>query len=732
MVLLGIKGLTFKRLLKWLAAGIVSFLILAFLAFRFFDLLFPPDMSRLATLSTEVLDTRGNPLRIYLNAEGIFRLPVRVSEVDPKYLQLLIQYEDKRFYRHPGVDPLALIRALGQAVSNGEVISGGSTLTMQTVRLLEPRPRTLKSKLIEMFRALQLERRYSKDEILNFYLMLAPFGGNVEGVKAAAWKYFGKAPGSLNMAEAALLVVIPQAPNTLRPDLYPENAARGRNKILQRVGATIGLSPADMPGLLEEQISLYPHRLPMLAPHLSDRLRSAQPGQASIQTFIDGDLQRTLETLVKGRAGELDAFSSIAILVLDNRSHRVIAYVGSADFLDNRRRGQIDMITATRSPGSTLKPVIYGLAFDRGLAHPATLINDAPTQFGDYAPANFRARHFGEVSLTRALQLSLNVPAVAVLEKVGPGFLTARLRREGLTLDFGDPDIKPGLAMALGGVGMKLEDLTLLYSALATDGVIRAPVLAQSQESGQTLFLDRQPIMGDAARWYITAILKGVSAPNDLIPLAYKKNDRGISMKTGTSYGFRDAWAIGYDADYTVGVWVGRADGTPNPGRFGANTAAPVLVEVFNELPAPAQQSRPKPPKILPLNPAILSPGLKYFNRTPVYLKTKQETPPPRIVFPLDNTTLMIEDFSKPLQFRAEGGMRPYTWFVNGKAVLGSGWSRISQWSFDGPGFNTVRAVDARGRVAEIKFRLVPPNVALEAIARVGDSSKSVNPPKIE
>ena len=379
------------------------------------DRLSPPSLARAQRTSPLVLDRQERILRGFTVDAGFWRLPARPEDVDPLYLRMLLAYEDQRFDQHPGIDPLATARALGQWLRHGRVVSGASTLTMQAARLLEPHARDLSGKLGEMLRALQLEWHYSKDEILSLYLTLAPYGGNLEGIRAASLAWLGKEPRHLTAAEAALLVVLPQAPSRLRPDRAPERARAARDKVLVRMEQLGILSAQQVAEARQDAIPTQRQPLPALVPHLAERVRAARPQATLLHTFIDRDLQRTLETLARQHQSSLDAHGSIAILVVANATRQVLAYVGASDFFDPRRAGQIDMVQAIRSPGSTLKPLVYGLGFDDLLIHPDTLIDDVPTRFGDYSPSNFRNTYAGQVSVREALQQSLNIPAVAVL-----------------------------------------------------------------------------------------------------------------------------------------------------------------------------------------------------------------------------------------------------------------------------------------------------------------------------
>jgi penicillin-binding protein 1C len=459
---------------------------------------------------------------------------------------------------------------------------------MQVARLLEPRPRTLAAKAIEMFRATQLEARYSKDEILGFYVNLAPFGSNLEGLRTASLRYFGRTPDSLSLEEAALLVALPQSPARLRPDRHPKAAEAARNKVLDRAitSRSSNYSKERLELARGNPLHLRMTDLPFSAPHLAQRLESGREFDKKVTTTLDADLQRELETMARREARRLGPGIAMAALVVENDRREVLAYLGNSDFWDRSRQGQVDAVQAIRSPGSTLKTAIYAMAFDQGLAHPATYVDDVPTRFGSYAPANFMERHYGRVSLAEALQLSLNVPAVALLEKLGPVAFTEGLRRQGMRLAFGGEESLPGLALALGGVGTRLEDLLRLYAALADDGCLRPLTFVESEpERGACKAFFRE-----SSRAAIAEILSSAPKPERLQQGAQLGGRKGVAFKTGTSYGFRDAWAFGYNARFTVGVWVGRPDGTPNPGHYGANTAAPLLFRIFDALPLPVDE----------------------------------------------------------------------------------------------------------------------------------------------
>ncbi|HMK68847.1 MAG TPA: penicillin-binding protein 1C, partial [Stellaceae bacterium] len=428
----------------------------------------PPDFARVEHASVVVVDREGAILRAFETDDGAWRLPTTAADVDPRYLRLLRTYEDRRFDEHGGVDVLALLRAGGQLASHGRIVSGASTLTMQAARLLEPEPRSIGAKLHQILRALQIEERLDKAEILRIYLTLAPFGGNLEGVRAASLAYFGKEPAHLTLGEAALLVALPQSPERLRPDRHPEAARAARAKVLERLREHGDISASEAEEAMAEPLPQARLAFPFRAPHLAQELAAKAAPGGVIATSIDGHLQRALETLARREVERFDDDAGLAVVVVENRSRAVLAYLGSADFFG--RSGQIDLARAKRSPGSALKPFIYGLAFDDRAIHPASMIDDEPVRFGDYSPRNFDRDFQGTVSVRVALQQSLNVPAVQLLDRVGPVRFVADLRAAGAGIGFRRLVGTPSLSVALGGLGINLADLTMLYASLPNGG----------------------------------------------------------------------------------------------------------------------------------------------------------------------------------------------------------------------------------------------------------------------
>jgi penicillin-binding protein 1C len=640
--------------------------------------------------SHSVLDREGRLLRAYATNEGRWRLPAKAEDVDPRFLSMLLAYEDKRFYEHAGVDPFALARAAFQLIRQGHIVSGASTLSMQVARLMEPREsRSFSAKFRQMTRALQLEFALSKPQILSLYLTLAPYGGNLEGIRAASLSYFGKEPRRLTLGEAALLVALPQSPELRRPDRNSAAARAARDRVLDRVQ---GFVPADeIARARMDGVPVARRELPVLAPHAADQVIVAEPDKRTHQLTVDAPLQKTLQDLARDRAQAMGPQISIAIIAVDNATGEVRARVGSADYFDARRAGQVDMTNALRSPGSTLKPFIYGLGFEDGIIHPETLIDDRPARYGSYTPENFDLTFQGTVTVRKALQLSLNVPAIAVLGKVGVNRLSARLTQTGAALVLPKGEA-PGLAMGLGGVGVRLNDLTMLYTGLARGGM--ATPLAE--RAGQTEASPRR-LLDPVAAWYVGNTLMGAPPPDNA------PHGR-IAFKTGTSYGYRDAWAVGFDGQMTVGVWVGRPDGAPVPGLVGRAAAAPVLFDAFARSGLTPVPLPPAPKGTVFAQTNKLPPPLQRFNPE---TGPRVAADPPRIMFPPDGARIELagnEQNSVPLKIA--GGMMPLTVMVNGVPIGPETTRRNLFFQPNGAGFVRVTVQDRRGSADSVMVRV--------------------------
>ncbi len=640
----------------------------------------------ISTTSPEIRDRNGELLRVFTVEDGRWRLAVSGDAVDPLFLEMLVAFEDKRFYRHSGVDLIAMTRAVGQAVTNGQVISGGSTLSMQVARLLEDSGTgRWQGKLRQIRVALALERKLSKKQILGLYLARAPYGGNLEGLRTATLAWFGKEPGRLTPAEAALLVALPQSPESRRPDRNPENALTARDRVLKRVGHAGVVDSETITAALSEPIPYKRRPFPALAPHLTERVLAQNPLLLRRTLTLDAELQRNLETLAQSALRGLSENVSVAMVVADHRTGEILGSVGSASYgSGDSRQGFVDMTLAQRSPGSTLKPLIYAMAFDRGLAHPRTLIDDRPVAFGSYAPKNFDGEFRGELPIAEALRQSLNIPVVLLMDQIGPAHLMDVMRRSGAHAKL--PGGKPGLAVALGGVGISLTDLVQLYAMLANGG--EAQTLRWDPDAEPDI---NEQIISRASAWQISDILSNLTPPPD-------SPSGRIAYKTGTSYGHRDAWAVGYDGAHVAGVWIGRADGTPVPGAFGGDLAAPILFEAFQRLKPTPDLLRPPPPETLIVSTAELHQPLRRFRgRRAVFEKAADA---PKLVFPRNGVRLLIEDGLLTAKLR--DGTPPFAWLLNGTPISSNQHRRDTTFTEVSSGFSTLSVIDAEGRADRV------------------------------
>ncbi len=660
-------------------------LVLALAAARAYLNAVPPlDLMSAREHSVVVVDRDGRLLRPFTMPNGRWRLPVTHTQVDPRYVAMLIAYEDARFRQHSGVDWLAAARAALQMATHGRVVSGASTLTMQVARLMEPRERSIAAKLRQSVQAWRMERVIAKDGVLDRYLMLAPFGGNLEGVRAASLAYFGREPRRLSIAEAALLVALPQAPEARRPDKHPDAARRARDAVLARALARGIIDAREAEAARAEPVPTWRREFPHLAPHATEEAVAADKQARQIALTLDARLQQKLEALAKEHAQRLGPKLSIAIVALDNASGQIRARVGAADYADASRDGAVDMSIKPRSPGSALKPFIYAMAFEQGLAHPDTILFDRPARYGAYAPENFDLGFQGPVTARRALQQSLNLPAVELLADIGPSPFLARLHGAGAEVAL-PKDAPVGLAIGLGGLGISLVDIARLYAGLARGG--EAPALYERTDAA----LEPARRVTDAvAAWYVEDILRGAPAPaNALVGR--------IAFKTGTSYGFRDALAIGFDRETTIAVWVGRPDNGPTPGLIGRETAAPILFDAFARLGRAIEPIRPPPGVLRVARSADLPPPLRHLRKDAPKTIAATESAALKISFPPDGAKVDLDGGAQALRLKALGGQLPLAWFVNGAPVAAGDMRRQSAWKPDGAGFARVTVMDAKG-----------------------------------
>jgi penicillin-binding protein 1C len=652
----------------------IFYLILFSVAsFVILDRLSPVDLSPTQDLSRMVKAEDGALLYVTTNGTEKWRFKTDIEKIDPHFIKMLIAFEDRRFYQHIGWDPLAMGRALYQLITHRRVVSGGSTITMQLARLLEPKERTVVSKLIEMVRALQLEWHYSKAEILAAYLTLTPYGGNVEGIVAASLRYYGKLPHSLSAQEAALLVSLPQSPERYRPDKHLEASIQARNRVLLR---------AKKQHLISEHVyqqalastppkQLYPY--PRLAAHLSQKIIGQDDRGDVVETTLHKLLQQQLETYLKQQI--VPKGSTISLIVVRNSDSAIMAYLGSHDMFSREVEGFVDMAAAIRSPGSTLKPFIYALGFEKRLIHPQTIIVDEEVNYQNYRPENFSHAFSGEVTIAKALQHSLNIPAVKVLERVGVEEFVEKIKSH--TGEMVIPKGRASLPVALGGMGMRMLPLSRLYVSLANGGS-SLPIYYLKSKKGTLI----SKLLSAKAANVTTAILRQVPPPYGFVD----PSDQ-IAYKTGTSYGYRDAWTIAYNRAFTVAVLVGRPDNAPQIGLTGMEMAAPLAFEVFTVIDrvmgqarwvehASVQQHAPK--------------GLRYFE-----IGMGKQVKKLRFLYPEQGgryKSARCGDVRVPI--RVENGESPYVWYIDG--VL----QDIREDQVDRvftPGGHTITIIDSNG-----------------------------------
>ncbi|MEI4481658.1 MULTISPECIES: penicillin-binding protein 1C [unclassified Phyllobacterium] len=689
--------LTWRTFCIGVSANLVLATLLAF-GLDAADHAFPPPLEKAREVSTEVVDADGQLLRAFATTEGRWRLGTKTKDVDPQFVRMLIAYEDQRFMNHRGVDPLALGRAAFQLVTNGRIVSGASTLSMQVARLIEPREgRSLTAKFQQVVRALQIERRLSKSQILDLYLTRAPYGGNLEGVRAASLSYFGKEPRRLSVSEAALLVALPQLPEKRRPDRNAGAATNARERVLKRMAVEkiVGEGEAERAGLIP--VSSRRLQLPALAAHLAEAAAKKEPQVKRHQTTLRRKVQEGLETVARDAAVKLGPKLSVAMVMADARTGEIVGEVGSADYFNASRSGWIDMTRINRSPGSTLKPFIYGLAFEDGLVSQETMIEDRPTDFFGYRPRNFDMSYQGDVSVRQALQLSLNVPAVRLLDVVGPTRLMVRFRRADVRPVL-PANEAPGLAIGLGGVGTTLKDLVQLYAALANQG---RPVQLGDGIREKPAVIEGEPLLEPVAAWHIADILSGVMPP-------LGAGQRGIAYKTGTSYGYRDAWSVGFDGAYVLGVWVGRPDSGAVPGITGFASAAPILFEGFAKSGIAITPLARAPAGAARVAQAELPISQRRFSMTPSgLLASSTREPAPQIIYPPEGARVDLGakqgGHINPLILKLQGGRAPFRWLANGKPLPDMSRRRVNQWTPDGGGYSTLTVVDSMGRAATVR-----------------------------
>lgn len=566
---------TIKKIKRYVKRLFVSIIFL-FILFLLLNWIFPlPDKIEYSTIIT---DNKGTVIHAFLTKDQQWRMKTTLDELSPLLRKTIIQKEDRHFYSHPGVNLFAMGRALFRNITSGRRTSGASTITMQVARALEPKRRTYGNKLIEMFRAFQLEWKYSKDEILQLYVNLLPYGGNIQGVKSASILYFGKNPDHLSLAEITSLSIIPNRPSSLVMGKANDEIVRERNRWLQTFAKEKVFTQKEIADALQEPLTATRGTVPRMIPHLAYKLK--QQGGDIIHTNIRLNDQMKIEKLVEDyvRTLSLKNIHNAAVMVIDNSTHQVVSYVGSANFHDTTDGGQVNGAAAIRQPGSTLKPLLYGLCFDEGLLTPKMVITDVAINYAGYAPENYDRNYNGYVTTEYALGHSLNIPAVKGLRMLGKDKFAGELIKCNFEQVRKDRQ-KLGLSMVLGGCGTTLEELTGLYSSFANDGKFIAPTFLKTDSAHAA-----KRVLTPAATFMINEILSKIDRPD--FPVTWQSTEHlpKIAWKTGTSYGRRDAWSIGYNKKFTVGVWVGNFSGAGVADLSGATIATPLLFKIFNTI----------------------------------------------------------------------------------------------------------------------------------------------------
>ena len=545
--------------------------------FLFLNILFPLRDQPL--YSQIITDKDGNMLHAFLSPDDKWRMKTELNEINPLLSKAILFKEDKYYFYHPGINPVAVFRAAFNNILKRKKTSGASTITMQVARLLYPAKRNYSNKLIELFRSFQLEWTYSKEEILQLYLNLVPYGGNIEGVKAACWFYFGIQPSHVNLSQAVILSIIPNRPGSLHPKKGTELITAERDKWLKKLLAGNFITELDANKAIEETIDMPRRPVPRSTPHLAVRLKSATENKTTIHTTIDRVIQEKIESISYNhhRRLSLKNIHNLAVIVVENKSRKVRAYLGSPDFNDIEHSGQVDGCDAVRSPGSTLKPLVYALAIDKGIITPKTMLEDVPVNFSGYAPENYNAKCNGLTSASKALSFSLNIPAVSLLNETGLREFTDKLRKCGFASLKKDSEM--GLSVILGGCGVKITELAGMYSAIANGGAY-VPLIYYEEDT----LKKPAPVLSTASAYLITEMLTEMVRPD--LPNNYESSIHlpKIAWKTGTSYGRRDAWSIGYNRKYTIAVWAGNFNGEGVPELTGADIATPLLFDLFNAI----------------------------------------------------------------------------------------------------------------------------------------------------
>ena len=556
---------------------------------------FPYETLKGIEYSKCVFDKDGDILRAFTGTDDLWLLPVELKEINPDFINATIAIEDKRFMKHHGFDVAAILRAVRLNLSNKRIISGASTISMQVIRLLEKRPRTFLSKIIETVHAVELERMYSKEEILELYFEIAPYGGNISGVKAASLRYFEKYPRDMDLAECALLAGLPQSPSRLRPDRYPERAKKRRGMVLLSMLKNGFITDDQYERSVDEAVVAGNHHFPFKAPHFARLMKQKYKDRTEVITTLDSNIQHFAEAALKEKIKELrrEGVTNGSIVIIENDTGSVRAMVGSNDFFSFEDCGQINGALSRRSPGSALKPFTYALAFDKGLYSPGMLIFDEPVQYSGYTPFDYDKKYRGKVTVREALVDSLNIPAVETLSRITYRKLYLFLKDAGISTLTKLPE-HYGLSLTLGSCEVRLLELTNAYATLARLGTYKPYTFlchsrslfchSRPRASGEHGNPPQKRLLSEGAAYLIADILSDPARLRSIGIYRDEKLHPRIAWKTGTSYGHRDAWTIAYNPEYTIGVWLGNFSGKPSKALVGLNAASPVAMKIFDWL----------------------------------------------------------------------------------------------------------------------------------------------------
>lgn len=574
------KEQLFRRLKlgAFVLSGLAGVGLLAFYLILAFNP-FPQEALSKIGYSKVILDKDGNILRAFTGRDDSWIMPVELDEVNPFFTKAVLSIEDKHFYRHPGVDVIDVVRALKQNITQGKIISGASTITMQTVRLLEKRKRSFFNKVIEATHALYLERRLTKAEILKLYFEITPFGGNIHGIKAASLRYFQKSPKDLTLSECALLAGIPQSPSRLRPDRHPALSQKRRDRVLASMLKDGVITQQQYAQALQDPVLVKNKPFPFEAPHFSEFVKGSSTQDGLIQTSLDINIQHYAEITLKTVLSDLknSGVTNGAVVVIENATGKIRAFVGSSDFFSNEAEGQVNGALARRSPGSALKPFTYALGIDRGFYTPSMILADVPAQYSGYSPVDYDKEFRGPVTVRQALVDSLNIPAVEVLDQVGVRSLYSFLKDAGVSMS--KPPDHYGLALTLGASEVKLLELTNAYTMLARMGVYKPVEFFEKVENKQG-----RRLISEGAAYIIADMLSDTDRLEAQDIFRNEKVRPRIAWKTGTSYGHKDAWTFAYNPEYTIGVWLGNFSAKPTRSLMGVNAAAPLAFKIFDWL----------------------------------------------------------------------------------------------------------------------------------------------------